>query len=116
MPSYSVISADGISVASPPLAGRVQVGLGPYCDSVELDVTDTAYGIGAKLDSLPGVSSEYCSLNVSIRVLMLMVWTIVCFTLLSQQYYNEAAMRCCYSAAELPASNDRRSPSLRAHC
>eukprot|EP00775_Hariotina_reticulata_P007195 gene7195-7409_t len=74
MPSYNVISADVFSTASPPLAGGIQVGLGPYCDSVLLDVTDTAYGIAAKLNTLPGVNS--IDVRVDGNVYNTITWTL----------------------------------------
>lgn len=54
-PDYMVSAAGLLNLASPPLTGSVAVGFGDYCNIVELGITDTAYGLANKLNSLPGI-------------------------------------------------------------
>jgi hypothetical protein len=60
-PDYMLTSSGLLNLASPPLSGSVAVGFGAYCDTVELGVGESAYGLANKLNSLPGMKGA-CSL------------------------------------------------------
>lgn len=57
-PDYMSTTANLNQVALPPLSGGAVVAFGDYCDVVEIAVTDTAYGIANKLNSLPGIKGR----------------------------------------------------------
>lgn len=54
-----MVTSSGLNtLAQPPLSGGVVVGYGNYCDTANISVTDTTYGVANKLNSLPGVQGE----------------------------------------------------------
>eukprot|EP00878_Enallax_costatus_P013927 GHUV01014564.1.p1 GENE.GHUV01014564.1~~GHUV01014564.1.p1 ORF type:complete len:640 (+),score=119.21 GHUV01014564.1:1050-2969(+) len=58
-PDNMVTSSGLYTLAQPPLLGGLVVGFDVYCDTVNISVTDTAYGAANKLNSLPGIQGGY---------------------------------------------------------
>ncbi len=54
-----------VQSASLPLTGSYSLGIGRYCDTVQVDVGDSADVIEAKINQLPGVDGECCSVTQS---------------------------------------------------